>query len=55
LGQDKPIIESQRPLWINLQGDQPQERETPVRGADIVTVEYRRWLNDLVAQVESLR
>lgn len=47
LAQDKPIIESQRPLWFNLRGDDAAERETPVRGADVVTIEYRRWLNEL--------
>ncbi len=53
LAQDKPIIESQRPAWIDLRGEQPQQRETPVRGADVVTVEYRRWLNDLLTAHEN--
>ena len=53
LGQDKPIIESQRPRWINLRGAQPGEREIPVRGADIVTLEYRRWLHELANASEA--
>lgn len=47
LAQDKPIIESQRPVWIHLRGAPPNERERPVRDADVVTVEYRRWLGEL--------
>lgn len=47
LAQDKPIIESQLPVWINLRGAAPDERERPVRDADVVTVEYRRWLSEL--------
>lgn len=48
LDQDKPIIESQRPIWFSFSSGNPNERETPVRGADVVTVEYRRWLFDIV-------
>ena len=51
LAQDKPIIESQRPIWFNLAGNDAAQRETPVRGADVVTIEYRRWLNELANQV----
>ena len=40
LGQDKPIVESQRPeeLPVDLTA------EMHVKGADLGTVEYRRWL-----------
>lgn len=48
LAQDKPIIQSQRPVWIDFSGTDPKKRERPVRGADIVTVEYRRWLHELL-------
>lgn len=50
LAQDKPIIQSQRPVWIDFSGQDIADRERPVRGADVVTVEYRRWLNDLINQ-----
>lgn len=48
LGQDKPIIESQMPLWFSLSGGDPADREMPMRGADVVTIEYRRWLFELM-------
>ncbi|WP_322056364.1 aromatic ring-hydroxylating dioxygenase subunit alpha [Paraburkholderia sp. J63] len=48
LQQDKPIIESQRPVWFSFAGGGENERETPVRGADVVTVEYRRWLFEML-------
>lgn len=49
LAQDKPIIESQRPIWFHLSGAPVGEREIPVRHADVVTVEYRRWLASLLS------
>lgn len=49
LAQDKPIIESQRPLWFHLGRAPASEREIPVRHADVVTVEYRKWLASLLA------
>ncbi|MDM0046180.1 aromatic ring-hydroxylating dioxygenase subunit alpha [Variovorax dokdonensis] len=49
LAQDKPIIESQRPLWFHLTGAPAGEREIPVRHADVVTIEYRKWLAEIVA------
>ncbi len=49
LAQDKPIIESQRPLWFHLSAPPAGERELPVRHADVVTIEYRRWLADMLA------
>ena len=51
LSQDKPVIESQTPALFRLDGSDPHAREIPVRGADVVTIEYRRWLLDLVNQV----
>jgi len=44
LGEDKAIIESQRPKWFSFNGENRDDRETPVRGSDIVSIEYRRWL-----------
>lgn len=44
LGEDKAIIESQQPKWFSFKGDSRDDREIPVRGADVVSVEYRRWL-----------
>lgn len=49
LAEDKPIIESQRPLWFHLSNAPDSEREIPVRGADVVTIEYRRWLAEIAA------
>lgn len=53
LAQDKPIIESQLPVWIDFSSKDRSTRETPVRGADAVTIEYRRWLNELIDTPES--
>ncbi len=44
LGEDQAIIESQRPVWFSFTGNGRDEREIPVRGADVVSIEYRRWL-----------
>ena len=43
IGQDRPIIESQRPeeLPVDLSS------EIQIRGADRGAVEYRRWLREL--------
>lgn len=46
LEEDKDIIESQTPVQMDLAGELAR-LEMPVRHADIVTVEYRRWLNEL--------
>ncbi len=42
LGQDKPILENQRPRLLPLD----PRAETPIR-ADKVSIAYRRWLRDL--------
>lgn len=49
--QDRPIAESQRPeeLPVDLR------EEMYVRGADQVSVEYRRWLLELVQESEEIR
>ncbi|WP_323037219.1 aromatic ring-hydroxylating dioxygenase subunit alpha [Pararhodobacter sp.] len=49
LDEDKDIIESQTPIQMDLTGELAR-LEMPVRHADIVTVEYRRWLNELTAE-----
>ncbi|WP_394059901.1 Rieske 2Fe-2S domain-containing protein [Alcaligenes sp. WGS1538] len=49
LSQDLPVIESQEPKFLPLIGDEAR-LELPVRGADAVTTEYRRWLLDLVRE-----
>ena len=46
LDQDKPVIESQEPKLLPLVGDEAR-LELPVRGADAVTIAYRRWLLEL--------
>ena len=46
LAEDKPIIESQTPIQMDLAGELARQ-EMPVRHADIVSVEYRRWLLEL--------
>ena len=53
LAQDKPIIQSQRPLWFHLSGAPAGEREIPVRDADVVTIEYRKWLWEIVNAAQS--
>jgi vanillate O-demethylase monooxygenase subunit len=53
LDQDKPVIESQRPIWFNLSGGDPSQRETPMRGADVVTIEYRRWLLEIMNEARA--
>jgi len=47
LAQDKPIIESQRPLWTHFSDAPEREREITVRHADVVTLEYRKWLTEI--------
>ncbi|QIM49415.1 aromatic ring-hydroxylating dioxygenase subunit alpha [Pusillimonas sp. DMV24BSW_D] len=54
LAQDKPIIESQQPVWISLRPRDPSERERPMRDADVVTMEYRRWLGELSMKKEAV-
>jgi methylxanthine N1-demethylase len=49
LTEDKPIIESQRPKLLPLIGDEAR-LELPVRGADAVTLAYRRWLMEIVRE-----
>lgn len=49
LAEDKDIIESQTPVQMDLVGELARQ-EMPVRHADIVSVEYRRWLNDLTSE-----
>jgi vanillate O-demethylase monooxygenase subunit len=46
VGQDRPVVESQRPeqLPVDLSG------ELHIRGADRVSVEYRKWLIELMRQ-----
>ncbi len=51
LAQDLPVIESQEPKFLPLIGDEAR-LELPVRGADAVTTEYRRWLLDLVREYQ---
>lgn len=50
LDEDRDIIESQRPIQMDLAGELAKQ-EMPVRNADIVTVEYRRWLLELVKEL----
>jgi methylxanthine N1-demethylase len=49
VGQDRPIVESQRPeeLPVDLSG------ELHIRGADRVSLEYRKWLIELMRQAPS--
>jgi len=49
LEQDKPVIESQEPKLIPIVGEEAR-LELPVRGADAVTMAYRRWLLELIRQ-----
>lgn len=53
LDEDKDIIESQRPIQMDLAGELAR-LEMPVRHADIVTVEYRRWLNELTHELANV-
>jgi len=46
LEQDKPVIESQTPKFAPVMGKEAR-LELPVRGADAVTLEYRKWLLEL--------
>ena len=50
LAEDKDIIESQTPIQMDLAGELARQ-EMPVRHADIVSVEYRRWLNELTSEL----
>ncbi|MFE0018646.1 Rieske 2Fe-2S domain-containing protein [Mesorhizobium sp. NPDC059054] len=50
LAEDKPIIESQTPIQMDLAGELARQ-EMPVRHADIVSVEYRRWLLELTNEL----
>ena len=47
IGQDRPVVESQRPEQLPF--DLTAERH--VRGPDKVSVEYRRWLVELAAEL----
>jgi len=49
LEQDKPVIESQTPKFAPIMGKEAR-LELPVRGADAVTLEYRKWLLELTHQ-----
>ncbi|WP_291555469.1 aromatic ring-hydroxylating dioxygenase subunit alpha [Comamonas sp. SCN 65-56] len=52
LAQDKPIIESQRPIQIYFSGELARQ-ELPLAHADAVTIEYRRWLHELTREFEN--
>lgn len=52
LAEDLPIIESQTPIQMDLAGELARQ-EMPVRHADIVTVEYRRWLLELTTELSN--
>lgn len=47
LEQDKPVIESQEPKLAPIVGEEAK-LELPVRGADAVTLAYRRWFLELI-------
>ena len=49
LEQDKPIIESQEPKLAPIIGEEAR-LELPVRGADAVTMAYRRWMMELARE-----
>lgn len=49
LEQDKPVIESQEPKLAPIIGDEAR-LELPVRGADAVTMAYRRWMMELARE-----
>lgn len=49
LDQDQPVIESQEPKLIPIVGAESR-LELPVRGADAVTMAYRRWLLEMVRE-----
>ncbi|MBS1881554.1 MAG: Rieske 2Fe-2S domain-containing protein [Actinobacteria bacterium] len=49
-GQDKPVVESQRPEELV----EDLSYEMHVKGVDTFSVEYRRWLLDLAAHTEQL-
>ena len=53
LAEDKPIIESQTPIQMDLAGELARQ-EMPVRHADIVSVEYRRWLLELTNELANV-
>jgi phenylpropionate dioxygenase-like ring-hydroxylating dioxygenase large terminal subunit len=48
--EDRPVIESQRPVMIPLMPEEAH-MELPVRGADAITTEYRRWLLQLMKEL----
>ncbi|NML32368.1 aromatic ring-hydroxylating oxygenase subunit alpha [Paraburkholderia antibiotica] len=54
LSEDKAIIESQQPKWFSFNGASRDDREIPVRGADVVSVEYRRWLFEKFVESQNL-
>lgn len=49
LDQDQPVIESQEPKLAPIVGDEGR-LELPVRGADSVTMAYRKWHHELVKE-----
>jgi phenylpropionate dioxygenase-like ring-hydroxylating dioxygenase large terminal subunit len=49
IGQDKPIVESQRPQELPFD----LSAELHVRGVDRVSLEYRRWLVELARGIET--
>jgi vanillate O-demethylase monooxygenase subunit len=48
IGQDKPIVQSQRPQELPFD----LSAELHVRGVDRVSLEYRRWLAEVAREVE---
>lgn len=52
LAQDLPIIESQEPKLAPIVGAEAR-LELPVRGADAVTTEYRRWFLELIREYQA--
>jgi phenylpropionate dioxygenase-like ring-hydroxylating dioxygenase large terminal subunit len=50
IGQDKPIVESQRPQELPFD----LSAELHVRGVDRVSLEYRRWLVELAREIETM-
>ena len=48
VGQDKPIVESQRPEQLPFD----LSAELHIRGVDKVSIEYRRWLVELTNELE---
>lgn len=52
LAQDLPIIESQEPKLAPIVGEEAR-LELPVRGADAVTMAYRRWFLELIKEYQT--